>query len=211
AGQTAFMCVALLAFELLRGQPGFQLAPSRGLVFVWLAGAGTIGVLAALPLRRHYLEQEKLTFAAGEAAAETILVLERGSRPRVAAFAASLGAAALVALSPLRVASPIAVGSGLLLKPRVSLSLALGMALAYPSRLPTSLAMWIAAGVMVGGGLTTVLLRVPSLVRGLGTFVPRPAMILGAGGALVLLCLADQLALGLPVWVTLASVVVSLP
>jgi uncharacterized oligopeptide transporter (OPT) family protein len=211
AGQTAFMCIALLAFELLRDRPGFALSPSPWIVFVWLAGAGTIGVLAALPLRKHYLEEEKLSFAAGEAAAETILVLERAQRPRVAAFLVALGAAALVALSPLRAVSPIALGSGLLIRLRVALSLAFGMGAAYALGLPTALVMWIAAGLMIGGGLTTVAVRAPALVRGLARSAPRPAVLIAAGGALALLCVADRLVIGFPVWLTLASVAVSLP
>src|SRR5262249_55406940 len=57
----------------------------------------------------------------------------------------------------------------------------------------------------------TVAMRAPALVRGLRPLAPRPPMLLAAGGALALLCVADRLVIGLPVWLTLASVAVSLP
>src|SRR5579871_695185 len=58
AGQTAFMSVALVALEILRQRHAAALParPSPFAIFAWLASAGSVGVLAALPLRRHYIE-----------------------------------------------------------------------------------------------------------------------------------------------------------
>jgi uncharacterized oligopeptide transporter (OPT) family protein len=78
AAQTAFMCVLLGAFDLLHhntgGALGIRLTP--GMSFLWLATACTLGVLLAVPLRRHFVVDEKLAYADGTAAAETILVMD---------------------------------------------------------------------------------------------------------------------------------------
>src|SRR3954452_5901830 len=62
AAQTAFMCVLLGAFDLLHhntgGALGIRLTP--GMSFLWLATACTLGVLLAVPLRRHFVVDEKL-------------------------------------------------------------------------------------------------------------------------------------------------------
>jgi uncharacterized oligopeptide transporter (OPT) family protein len=78
AAQTAFMCVLLGAFDLLRhntgGALGIQLTPVKS--FLWLTTASTLGVLLAAPLRRHFVVDEKLPYPDGTAAAETVLVLD---------------------------------------------------------------------------------------------------------------------------------------
>jgi uncharacterized oligopeptide transporter (OPT) family protein len=78
ASQTAFMCVLLGAFDILRhnthGVLGVQLTPMMS--FLWLTTACTLGVLLAVPLRRHFIVDEKLPFVDGIAAAETILVMD---------------------------------------------------------------------------------------------------------------------------------------
>ena len=82
AAQTAFMCVLLAAFDMLRGtlftpgNVGFTLDLTVGKAFIWLTIAGTLGVLLAVPLRRHFIVDEKLPFADGIAAAETLIVLD---------------------------------------------------------------------------------------------------------------------------------------
>src|SRR5690349_22952603 len=69
AAQTAFMCVILAAFDLLRQDPKlhytFTLEPYQA--FLWLMPASILGILLAVPLRRHYVEEEKLTYADGVA------------------------------------------------------------------------------------------------------------------------------------------------
>jgi uncharacterized oligopeptide transporter (OPT) family protein len=78
ASQTAFMCVLLGAFDLLRhntnGALGISLTPMMS--FLWLTCAATFGVLLAVPLRRHFVVDEKLPYPDGMAAAETVLVLD---------------------------------------------------------------------------------------------------------------------------------------
>ncbi|MBA3456683.1 MAG: OPT/YSL family transporter, partial [Deltaproteobacteria bacterium] len=78
AAQTAFMCVLLGAFELLshntKGKYGMVLEPHVS--FLWLTCAATLGVLMAVPLRRHFVVDEKLPYVDGLATAETITVLD---------------------------------------------------------------------------------------------------------------------------------------
>src|SRR3954469_19087092 len=65
AAQTAFMCVLLAAFDMLaqRQVPSFDIALKPEQSFAWLTTAGLLGVLLAVPLRRHYIVEEKLPFA----------------------------------------------------------------------------------------------------------------------------------------------------
>ncbi|HVI95307.1 MAG TPA: OPT/YSL family transporter [Anaeromyxobacter sp.] len=149
-----FMSVVLAAIDMLnaRGLMSLHLTPAQ--IFAWLAPSGLLGVLLAVPLRKHYIDQEDLTFADGTAAGETLLVLDQGPRqagPRVAALgvggAISAGLAVLrqalgwipdtIAfrfLTPhaeaLRVGTELGVlslGAGILIGLRVTLSMGLGM------------------------------------------------------------------------------------
>ena len=87
AAQTAFMCVLLGAFDILRhnthGALGVELSPIKS--FCWLTCAATLGVLMAIPLRRHFIVDEKLPYPDGMAAAETVLVMDppRDASPAV--------------------------------------------------------------------------------------------------------------------------------
>jgi putative OPT family oligopeptide transporter len=78
AGQTAFLCVLMAAFDLLERDPtlGFNFHLTRMESFLWLTTAGILGVLLAVPMRRHFIVDEKLTFADGVAAGETLIVLD---------------------------------------------------------------------------------------------------------------------------------------
>src|SRR3990172_1304716 len=80
AGQTAFMCVLLAAFDLLNQQgvlsPPIHLGTWQ--IFFWLCSASLLGILLAVPMRRHYIDEENLTYADGLAAGETIRVLHEG-------------------------------------------------------------------------------------------------------------------------------------
>ncbi len=165
ASGVGFMAVVLAAIDMLN-QRGLMNLHLTGLqIFAWLAPAGLLGVLLAVPLRKHYIDQENLTFADGTAAGETLLVLDEGPKqagPRVAALgiggAISVGltlmrqalgwipeAFAFRFLTPhaeaLRVGTEVGVlslGAGMLVGLRVTLSMALGMVLAWivaPERL----------------------------------------------------------------------------
>ncbi|MBK7644705.1 MAG: OPT/YSL family transporter [Planctomycetes bacterium] len=78
AGQIAFLCWLLAAFDLLRADKtsGFTVALTPLQTFLWLSTAGILGVLLAVPLRKHYIEDEKLPFPDGMAAGETLILLD---------------------------------------------------------------------------------------------------------------------------------------
>jgi uncharacterized oligopeptide transporter (OPT) family protein len=104
AGQTAFLCVLMAAFDMLAYDPAvrFPFRLSHLQAFLWLTTAGVLGVLMAVPLRRHYILDEKLTFADGVAAGETLIVLDsRGEEGRAAARSmglASVGSAIVMGM-----------------------------------------------------------------------------------------------------------------
>src|SRR5436190_13677295 len=153
-----FMAVVLAAIDMLNQRGLLNLHLSGPQIFAWLAPSGLLGVLLAVPLRKHYIDQENLTFADGTAAGETLLVLDEGPRqakPRVLALgiggfisaAFTVGRQALgkipetinfTFLTPhaeaLRLGSEIGVlslGAGILIGLRVTLSMGLGMVLAW--------------------------------------------------------------------------------
>jgi uncharacterized oligopeptide transporter (OPT) family protein len=78
AAQTAFMCVLLGAFDILRhNRPDIfkmELTPFDS--FLWLSAACSLGVFLAVPLRRHFVVDEKLPYVDGLATAETMIVLD---------------------------------------------------------------------------------------------------------------------------------------
>ena len=153
-----FMAVVLAAIDMLNQRGLMNLHLSTLQIFSWLAPAGLLGVLLAVPLRKHYIDHENLTFADGTAAGETLLVLDQGPReagPRVAALAfGGVLSAVLTALRdgagvirshvPFTFLSPnadalrlgtevgvLSLGAGLLIGLRVTLSMGLGMVLAW--------------------------------------------------------------------------------
>jgi putative OPT family oligopeptide transporter len=102
AGEAGFMCVVLAAMDMLNARPelGFSIHLSSLQIFGWLSVAGLIGVLLAVPLRRHFIDDEDLPFADGTAAGETMLVLDLDrtqARARVRALGWGLGLSALAA------------------------------------------------------------------------------------------------------------------
>ena len=102
AGHTAFMCVLLAAFDMLNAKPelGVHIHLSFWQVFSWLVLTGGMGVLAAVPMRRHFVDEEQLTYADGVAAAETLTVLDSGgAEARRRARALSLGAVSAIVLT----------------------------------------------------------------------------------------------------------------
>src|SRR5580765_4721630 len=87
AGQTAFMSVLLAAFDMLNTKgvlnPPIHLGTAQ--IFFWLCSASLLGILLAVPMRRHYIDEENLTYADGLAAGETILVLHEGREKGISA------------------------------------------------------------------------------------------------------------------------------
>ena len=95
AAQTAFMCVLLGAFDILRanshGKFAIELTPLTS--FLWLTTACTLGVLLAVPLRQHFIVDEKLPFVDGLATAETLVVLDPPRRSDAVLAVAAAGVA----------------------------------------------------------------------------------------------------------------------
>ncbi|HEU5238954.1 MAG TPA: OPT/YSL family transporter, partial [Pyrinomonadaceae bacterium] len=87
AGQTAFMAVLLAAFDMLNTRGIFNPPIHLGTwqIFLWLCSASLLGILLAVPMRRHYIDEENLTYADGLAAGETIKVLHEGRDTGVSA------------------------------------------------------------------------------------------------------------------------------
>jgi len=58
AGQIAFLCWLLAAFDMLAAEPGsgFDVHLTRLQTFVWLTASGLLGVFLAVPLRKHFIE-----------------------------------------------------------------------------------------------------------------------------------------------------------
>ena len=62
--QTAFMCVLLAAFDMLAASPNvsFSIVLTPMQSFAWLTTAGVLGVLLAVPMRQHFVVDEKLPY-----------------------------------------------------------------------------------------------------------------------------------------------------
>lgn len=90
AGQIAFLCWLLAAFDILAAEPGsgFNVHLSRVQIWIWLSTAGILGVFLAVPLRKHFIDDEKLPFPDGIAAGETLIMLDsRGAQARKSTIA----------------------------------------------------------------------------------------------------------------------------
>ncbi len=269
AGQTAFLCTIMAAFDLLRMDASanftFELTPMQS--FIWLTTAGALGVLLSVPMRRHFIVDEKLTFADGVAAAETLVVLDsRDDASKGAARAMALGGilsavtmairedARLIAAAWYRIPemlplgptgatmnvgiswSLLSMGSGMIVGMRITLSMLLGMILAWvvaPPLLQQSGAvpnmvrremllwvMWPAVGCLVAGGLTALVLRWKLLVKTFqslrtaqldsGDF-PIKWVIWGSIVCTIALVAFQKISLGMPIWLTLSAIVLSIP
>ena len=162
AAQTAFMCAILAAFDLVSQNPhlNYSFAPTPFQAFLWLTFGSLLGILMAVPLRNHYVVDEKLTYPDGVAAAETIMVLDaRGEEARAGAWALGLGAVAsalvwllttkwggsvlpeIVLATMFGLAVPavqagfsvsfLAIGSGMIVGNRINISMAIGAVIAW--------------------------------------------------------------------------------
>jgi putative OPT family oligopeptide transporter len=90
AGQIAFLCWLLAAFDIMAADPssGFDVHLTWQQTFVWLSASGLLGVFLAVPLRKHFIEDENLPFPDGTAAGETLIMLDsHGEEGRKSAFA----------------------------------------------------------------------------------------------------------------------------
>jgi uncharacterized oligopeptide transporter (OPT) family protein len=259
-----FMAVVLAAIDMLNAKGLMDLHLSRLQIFAWLAPSGLLGVLLAVPLRKHYIDQENLPFADGTAAGETLLVLDQGPKeagPRVAALglggALSAGFALLrdglkaipdslsftfltPAAEALNLGTEVGVlslGAGMLVGLRVTVSMGIGTVLAwvvapdllvarglvpeltFNSVLRTGI-MWPATGLMVSGGLAALALKWRVIAKTFSGMTGPGASDEGdfpmrwvAWGVVIagsVLAVVQYVSLGFPLWLTFASLLVSI-
>jgi putative OPT family oligopeptide transporter len=157
AGQTAFMAVLLAAFDMLNMRGTFNPPIHLGTlqIFLWLCSCSLLGILLAVPMRRHYIDEENLTYADGMAAGETIKVLHEGrdtgvsAGPVKALAAGTVASAAVMVATTLRTVrsdwyfpsmelmrvgfniSLLGFGSGLLVGFRICLAMGLGTLISW--------------------------------------------------------------------------------
>lgn len=161
AAQTAFMCILLAAFDMLDASPSanFHVTLSSVQAFWWLATGGLLGVLLAIPMRQHFVVDERLPFPDGTAAGTTLIVLDAGDAgarraARALAFGAIASAALMLMTDDARVLSwfpsvtamgtavlmttgvgvnwsLLALGSGMIIGLRVDLSMLIGATLSW--------------------------------------------------------------------------------
>lgn len=269
AGQTAFLCVLLAAFDMLRADPAlhFTIAPTPFQSFLWLTTAGALGVLLAVPMRQHFVVDEKLPYPDGIAAAETLAILDsrdRGAREtaRSMGFGTVVSAVLMIFREDARILkdvwyripemwklgptaetmgvglswSLLSLGSGMLVGMRIDASMLVGTlaswvvapgllvshgAVAHMVRKEVLLwVMWPATGMLVAGGLTALFQRWRILVTtfkrlsgaslGAGDF-PMRWVVGGVAVTGVALVIVQRVTLGIPAWMTVTAIVLSLP
>src|SRR5262245_52562863 len=269
AGQTAFLCVIMAAFDMLRMDPAlgftFTLTPLQA--FLWLSSAGLLGVLLSVPMRRHFVVEEKLPYPDGIAAGETMLVLDaRGKGSKDATRAMGLGTIAsalimwvredtrllgavwyripeMLPFGPLGAKmgmgvswSLLSLGAGMLVGFRVNASMLAGAVISWVIAPPLLLqngvltnlvrrevllwVMWPATGMLIAGGLTALVLKWHLLVKTFrnlsgaeiksGDF-PMKWVITGSIGCAIALVIVQHSVLGMPIWMTLLAILLSIP
>lgn len=264
AGQIAFLCWLLAAFDMLASEPGsgFDVHLTRMQTFVWLSASGLLGVFLAVPLRKHFIEDEKLPFPDGMAAAETLMLLDsKGPAARKSAFVmlGGLGVSGLVFLGTqlkwfvdtIAVTvnqfsartgvgfgvSLLNIGTGMIIGIRISASMLIGGVLAWvvaPGWLVAHgylaedarrvdillLVMWSAVGMLVAGGIASLLLRWRMLVNTFRTLtgaahasgdLPLRTVAIGSLAATVLLVAVQTAFFGTPVWHSVLAIAFSVP
>jgi uncharacterized oligopeptide transporter (OPT) family protein len=107
AGNTAFMCTIMAAFDILSADKsvGVNMTLTALQTFLWITTAGLLGAFLAVPMRQHFVVDEKLPYPDGMAAGETLIVLDsRGpeSKRAVRSMMIGLGASALLGFATLR-------------------------------------------------------------------------------------------------------------
>lgn len=269
AGAMAFLCVIMAAFDMLAADPtlNFHLVLTPVQTFVWLTSAGTLGVLMAVPMRKHFIIDEKLPYVDGTVVAETLIVLDaKDGSAKSAAGAMGLGAGVSALLTVFREDSRVladvwyripemlpftangpklaiginwsllSLGAGMLIGARVTLSMLLGSVIAWwilPDILISHHAvlelarrkvlmwvMWPGTGMLVSGGLTALALKGKTLARTFTRFsasaiqeedFPISWVIWGSVASALALVVSQKVMLGIPVWMTLTAIVITLP
>jgi uncharacterized oligopeptide transporter (OPT) family protein len=269
AGAMAFLCVIMAAFDMLSADPtlGFSLTLTPVQSFVWLTSAGCLGVFMAVPMRKHFIVDEKLPYVDGTVVAETLIVLDaKDSRAKGAAAAMGLGAGLSSLLTIFREDSRLfgpawyripemlpftangpklgiginwsllSLGAGMLIGVRVTLSMLLGTCIAWlilPDKLMASgvvqemsrrkmlmWVMWPGTGLLVAGGLAAMALKGKTLIRTFTRFsassiqaddFPMTWVIGGSVLSTLALVVSQKVMLGIPVWMTLVAVLITVP
>jgi len=263
AAQTAFMCVLLAAFDMLN-QKGVFPTPihlTTSQIFVWLLCASLLGILLAVPMRRHYIDEENLTYADGLAAGKTIVVLHESKTGEAGSQLKALGLGVLssaflmfttavwklfpdikyftAATQAMRVGinwSLLSFGSGLLVGWRICLAMGIGVLMSWfilppylvshgmiPEKtfaMTLRWVMWPATGLMVAGGLTSLFLKWDLIVKTFKNLrgskiddrdFPISWVIIGSIVLTIVLCITQRFSMGIPMWITLVSILLSLP
>jgi uncharacterized oligopeptide transporter (OPT) family protein len=254
---------------MLRQDPTlhFTLALTPMQSFAWLTTAGLLGVFLAVPMRQHFVIDEKLAYPDGIAAGETLIVLDsRGPEARGAATSMGVGTVVSAALMVLREDarlladawyripemwaigptgasmgfgvswSLLSLGSGMLVGLRVNLSMLLGAILSWyiaPGLLlkygvvdvlvrkkVLLWVMWPATGMLIAGGMTALFMRWRILVKTFRNFssasiktddFPMKWVIVGAAISGAALVVVQKVSLGIPIWMTLFAILLSVP
>ncbi len=264
AGQIAFLCWLLAAFDMLAAEPdsGFSVHLTRMQTWIWLSVSGILGVLLAVPLRKHFIDDEKLPFPDGMAAGETLIMLDaRDDQSRRSAFAmmgSMISSGVLFFATQVRLVaelvafrvnawSPVVglgfgvsllnIGSGMIIGLRITASMLLGGLCAWvigPVWLLDHgyitestrrvdillLVMWPAVGMLIAGGITTLLIRWQVLLRtfkslssagdlsgdlslrwvGIGSLVAATALVM-----------VQRAFFGTPVWQSVVAILLAIP
>jgi putative OPT family oligopeptide transporter len=270
AGQSAFMCILLAAFDMLnqKAELGFSIHLSWIQTSLWLTVAGGLGVLLAVPFRKHYIDEEDLVYADGTAAGVTLMILDQ-DKVQAGKRSTMLGAGLVLSLlfawfrdgmvkyvpklsfeefwywsdraKAMNMGmdwSLLSFGSGLLVGMRISLSMAIGMVISWvilPSYLMDSgyihdetfkdtlrWVMWPATGMMVAGGFTSLILKWKLIVKTFARLkadsvgaesgdIPLKWVAIGSGVLTVVLALLQYFSLGMPLWMSVVAVLLSIP
>jgi putative OPT family oligopeptide transporter len=265
AGQTAFMCVLLAAFDMINTKSA-ELGIEKIIITpwesaFWLCAACTLGVLLAVPMRRHYIDEENLSYADGTAAAEAIVVLyadKKAAAGKSKALGIGLFLSAITTWfrdgKPMWIAatsfwgahgetmkigmdwSLLSFGSGLIVGMRICISMLLGMILSwniippylhqygiiqdYTFKSTLTWVMWPATGMMIAGGLTSLFLKWKLIMKTFTslrtakvstTDFPIKWVWMGSLVLIVLLAFIQYRNLHIPIYITLISIIFSVP
>ena len=240
AGQVAFLCWLLAAFDMMAAEPGsgFDVHLTRMQTWIWLSVSGLLGVFLAVPLRKHFIEDENLPFPDGMAAGETLIMLDaRGPQARKSAFA-MMGA--LVVSGLLFVATTLRwladtvpvvvnafsarvglgfgvsllnVGSGIIIGLRISASMFLGGIVAWIVAPPWLLSQGLLAADARRVDILLLIMwpAVGLLVAGGICALALRWVWMGSAVSGVLLIVVQSLFFGTPVWHSLIAIALAVP
>jgi putative OPT family oligopeptide transporter len=261
AATLGIMVSAVPALILL----GFEFSATD--LFIWILTINIMGVLFAIPLRKQYVVLEQITFPSGIACAETIKSLhaqgDSGIKkakiltlsgvisailtwfrdglpsviPYITAFPGKISGYASGQLTLGLSWSPMLLGVGFLVGPRIGISLLFGAAigwgilapfladsgyieaLGYP--LVKNWTMWPAVALMVVSGVVTLLINSGSILRAFkhmgkvkvgdekGIEISFKQWLLLILAMTVIICVVMQFIFSIPAWMTLLAIILS--